>query len=122
MGKDELEFLLHTQRCEEARKQAEEERKRFRKEALEKATEWAKSNGYQDINTPKKTFHTALTYCTTKYALHTAVKYCNKDMVRFLLLAGAQKDMKDSRNLTPRQLAQSLNKSGSHGDIIAMLL
>merc|ERR1712023_339744 len=105
---------------EAKRRESRQRRERLRKEALEKATEWAKSNGYQDINTAKTAFH-CNRLPSHKYPLHTAVKNNNKDMVRCLLLAGAQKDVKDSSNVTPRQLAERLNKSGSHRDTIAML-
>lgn len=85
-------------------------------DAEKKATEWCKKNGFQNIHTPKKTFRGA-----TKYPLHTAVKHKHEEMVGMLLLAGAQKNDKDSNNLTPSDLAAKLNKDGSHVQILSEL-
>lgn len=85
-------------------------------EAEQKATEWCKKNGFKNIHTPKKTFRGAL-----KFPLHTAVKHKNEEMVSMLLRAGAEKNDKDSNNLTPSELAAKLNKDESHMQIISEL-
>lgn len=85
-------------------------------EAEQKATEWCKKNGFKNIHTPKKTFRGAV-----KFPLHTAVKHKNEEMVGMLLRAGAQKNDRDSNNLTPSELAAKLNKDGSHMQIISEL-
>jgi hypothetical protein len=82
----------------------------------EKVTAWCKDNGFQDLNTRKTTFRGA-----TKFPLHTAVKHNNQEIIGMMLIVGAQKNVRDSKNHTPSELAASLNKNGSHNQAIAML-
>lgn len=96
--------------------QEECRRQRAVKKAATKVNEWCKSNGFQDVNSEKKTLRGA-----TKFPVHTAVKYSNIEIVELMLLAGIDKDVRDSKNQTPLQLAAKLNKNGSHDQIIAML-
>lgn len=101
---------------------AEEQRKReeaaeeAKRDAEEKVAEWCKKNGFQDMCAQKKTFRGA-----TKFPMHTAVKYNNQEIIGMMLLAGAEKDVMDSKQQTPSQLAEKLNKDGSHDQVIAML-
>lgn len=104
---------------QEAQKAAEEQATREREEmsaAQEKVSEWCKANGFQDIHTAKKTIRRA-----TKLPIHTAVKHQNDEMVGLLLKCGAAKDAEDSKKQTPMQLAEKMNKNGSHDNIMAML-
>lgn len=104
---------------QEAQKAAEEQATREREEmsaAQEKVSEWCKANGFQDIYTAKKTIRRA-----TKLPIHTAVKHQNDEMVGLLLKCGAAKDAEDSKKQTPMQLAEKMNKNGSHDNIMAML-
>lgn len=96
--------------------QAECRRQQAVNEATAKVNAWCKSNGFQDMNTQKKTLRGA-----TKFPMHTAVKYSNQEIVEMMLLAGIDKDVRDSNKQTPLQLAAKLNKNGSHDQIIAML-
>jgi len=103
----------------EAEKREQEQAQREESErnlAMERVTEWCKRNGYQDLGHSKKTFRGA-----TKFPLHTAVKHADEEMVRFLMLCGADGTVMDSRNQTPRQLAMKLNKNGSHDLILSAL-
>jgi len=86
------------------------------KETEEKVNIWCKSHGFQDMNTQKKTLRG-----TTKYPLHTAVKNNNQDIVGGMLTAGVNKDVQDSKNQTPLQLAAKLNSDGSHCHVLTML-
>jgi len=103
----------------EAEKQQQKlERARKEKlEAEERVTAWCKQNGFQDMHTQKNTFVGA-----TKFPLHTAVKYNNREIISMMLLAGTQKNVKDSKMQTPRELAIKMNKDGSHNEIILRLL
>jgi len=88
-----------------------------RKEAKDKVNAWCKSNGFHDMNTQKKTLRGA-----TKFPLHTAVKNSNEAIIGMMLIAGVNKDVQDSKNQTPSELAAKLNKYGSHSQILTMLL
>lgn len=92
-------------------------KERARLEAEEKVTEWCQKHGFQDMHTQKKTFVGA-----TKFPLHTAVKYKDHSIIRLMLLAGAQKNVKDSKMQTPSELAVKLNKDGSRNEVILMLI
>merc|ERR1711879_436226 len=98
---------------------AEEERLRVeeaKRVALTKVNSWCKDNGYQNFSTPKKTFKG-----NTKYALHTAVKHESSEMVKMLLLCGANKDVKDTKGQTPLQLAEKMKKGNIRDTIMDAL-
>merc|ERR1711865_970644 len=106
---------------QEAHRVAEEQARRERKAAeevaehaaaLDKVNAWCKSNGYQDMNTQKKTFRGS-----TKFPLHTAVKHKNEEMVGLLLKCGVDKNATDSRQQTAGQLAEKMK----HDGILAVL-
>jgi len=101
----------------EAARAAQEQAWLTRKEAEEKVNVWCKSNGYQDMNTQKKTLRGA-----TKFPLHTAVKNNNPEIVAMMLTTGVHKDVRDSNNQSPSQMAAKLNMHGSHSQILIMLL
>jgi len=84
--------------------------------AQEKVIEWCKRHGYQDVNTWKRTKN-----CGAKFPLHTAVKHRNEIMVDLLLKFGAEPNVVDSRNTTPRQLADRLNSNGKWDQIVDLL-
>jgi len=109
------------ERAHAAHTAAHEERQRqevAQKEAdaKEKVNGWCRANGFQDMNTSKKTYKGG-----TKFPLHTAVKHGNQEIIGLMLLAGVDKDVRDSKTQTPSQLAAELNKNGSHNQILAML-
>jgi hypothetical protein len=58
----------------------------------------------------------------TKFPLHTAVKQNNQDMIATMLIVGAQRNVRNSNDQTPSDLAASLNMNGSHDLALAMLL
>jgi len=96
------------------RQQVAEEQARY--DAQEKVNAWCKQNGYQSMNKSKYTYRGCV-----KFPLHTAVKHSNQEIIGMMLLAGVDKDVKDSNIQTPRELAAKLNKNGSHGQILTML-
>jgi len=96
------------------RQQVAEEQARY--DAQEKVNAWCKQNGYQSMNKSKYTYRGGV-----KFPLHTAVKHSNQEIIGMMLLAGVDKDVKDSNIQTPRELAAKLNKNGSHGQILTML-
>lgn len=57
----------------------------------------------------------------TTYPLHQAVKQRMADMVEVLIRHGADLTQQDSAGLTPAQLAQRLDKRGSHADVLKAL-
>jgi len=103
-------------RKQEAAKAAEEQAMIKRTDAEEKVKVWLKKNGFGEINACKKTFRGA-----TKYPLHTAVKHNDQEIIEMMLLIDVQKDVKDSKNQTPSELAEKLNQNGSHDQILALL-
>lgn len=84
--------------------------------AEEKVSEWCSRHGYKNANTQKKTMRGA-----AKFPLHTAVKHKDDEMVGMLLRCGADMSKADSKNVTPRQLAEKVNVNGSHNNILALL-
>eukprot|EP00427_Karlodinium_veneficum_P019154 CAMPEP_0169147768 /NCGR_PEP_ID=MMETSP1015-20121227/48432_1 /TAXON_ID=342587 /ORGANISM="Karlodinium micrum, Strain CCMP2283" /LENGTH=148 /DNA_ID=CAMNT_0009216069 /DNA_START=39 /DNA_END=485 /DNA_ORIENTATION=+ len=83
-------------------------------------SKWCKKNGYKDVITPKKTYHTNAT-ATTKFALHTAVKQQDLEMVRLLIRCGATKDAINSNGMTPSQLAELMDPSVTRDQILFAL-
>lgn len=77
---------------------------------------WCKNHGFEDSDTQKKTFRGSM-----KSALHTAVKHRDPEIVGLMLAAGVNKDVRDSKGLTPVELAAKLNSHGSHNQILAIL-
>merc|ERR1712039_56052 len=102
-------------RQEEERLQKEREEKEMQ-EAQEKVGKWCQSNGYQDIHSEKKTFKG-----NKKFAMHTAVKQQSPEIVELIVKCGGQKDCKDSKGVTPMQLAEKVCKGADRDRILAAL-
>eukprot|EP00929_Paragymnodinium_shiwhaense_P015401 TRINITY_DN123498_c0_g1_i1.p1 TRINITY_DN123498_c0_g1~~TRINITY_DN123498_c0_g1_i1.p1 ORF type:complete len:209 (-),score=60.90 TRINITY_DN123498_c0_g1_i1:507-1133(-) len=58
---------------------------------------------------------------SSSYPLHAAVKQRDVDMARILISHGAKLTCQDSKGYTPLQLAQKIDRAGSHNDVIAVL-
>merc|ERR1712232_1518597 len=70
-----------------------------------KVHEFLKSHGFEgDVNSKKRSM---LKY---RYPLHVAVKEQDAEMVKLLLLAGADKSLKDSFGYTPAQKAKQYSR------------
>jgi hypothetical protein len=113
-------------RQEELRQAAEVERLRQEKEqeehlaaqrqaAIDKAHAYLTQNRFTDVNALRKSTWKA------KRPLHSAVKANDVEIVRCLLLAGADPTLTNSAGQTPCQVAQSLNKNASHAAVLAAL-
>jgi len=87
-----------------------------RSASLKRVDEWCKKHGFQDMNAQKKTWRGQ-----TKTPLHTAVKCRDEEMVGLLLGCGIDKDAKDSKDLSPEELAERMNTRGSHEEILNRL-
>merc|ERR1712194_859942 len=98
---------------DKAARAAENQSRLTLNEAEHKVNVWCKSNGYQDMNTHKKTYRGA-----TKFPLHIAVKHNNQEVIALMLTAGVRKDVRDSKEQSPSQLAAKLNINRSHSQIL----
>lgn len=88
----------------------------FRNSKEMRVSAWCKKHGFRDKNIPKRTWRGQ-----TKTALHTAVKCKDEEMVGLLLGCGIDRDAKDSKDLSPAELAERMNVHGSHEDILKRL-
>merc|ERR1712216_686729 len=77
---------------------------------------WLKQKGYKDINVPK-----TMRKQRTKFPLHSAVKDNDVEMVWLLLKAGANVDARNSENQTAAEVAENLQKNGSHRQVLDLL-
>jgi flagellar biosynthesis GTPase FlhF len=93
--------------AEEAdRQQAEAADLAAKAEADRKVHEFLKTHGFKDDVNAKKS-----TLFKSKYPLHVAVKEQDPEMVKLLVLAGADKSLKNSSGNTPMQKAQQYTKA-----------
>jgi hypothetical protein len=93
--------------AEEAdRQQAEAADFAAKAEADRKVHEFLKTHGFKDDVNAKKS-----TLFKSKYPLHVAVKEQDPEMVKLLVLAGADKSLKNSSGNTPMQKAQQYTKA-----------
>eukprot|EP00434_Breviolum_minutum_P016357 symbB.v1.2.014416.t1/scaffold1000.1/size145704/7 len=90
-------------------------RKLERAEARKQVLPFLLQNGFQTVKS-KKTW-----LWRSYYPLHVAVKKKDIETVRLLLVAGADTQKQNHKSETPQQLAQRLNRSGSHEEIIEAL-
>mmetsp|Transcript_45732 Transcript_45732/g.127487 ORF Transcript_45732/g.127487 Transcript_45732/m.127487 type:complete len:212 (+) Transcript_45732:74-709(+) len=86
-----------------------------REAAEKKVAIFLRARGFKSISAPR-------TSCfKTTSALHVAVEENGEDMVRALLLCGADASKKNSAGKTPKEWAQKLNKKGSRSVIVSAL-
>lgn len=90
-------------------------RKLERAEARKQVLPFLLQNGFQTVKS-KKTW-----LWRSYYPLHVAVKKKDIETVRLLLVAGADTQKQNHKSETPQQLAQRLNRSGSHEEIVEAL-
>eukprot|EP00928_Gymnodinium_smaydae_P025906 TRINITY_DN204_c0_g3_i1.p1 TRINITY_DN204_c0_g3~~TRINITY_DN204_c0_g3_i1.p1 ORF type:complete len:247 (-),score=89.56 TRINITY_DN204_c0_g3_i1:316-990(-) len=99
----------------EMERQEEAQRKEQEKADSAKLQAFLKQHGYKDATTKRtKMFK-------SKYPLHSAVKLNDASIVKLLLAQGADPTAKNSAGQTPASLAQSLQKDGSHMQVLAQL-
>jgi len=100
---------------EKERKQAEEQRVKEESEAKDRVDTWLKKNGFASVSAKKKSM------MSWHYPLHSAVTKNDSAMVQLLMRFDADPQIANSSKQTPRQLADKLNKKGSHNEILAVL-
>mmetsp|Transcript_80675 Transcript_80675/g.98838 ORF Transcript_80675/g.98838 Transcript_80675/m.98838 type:complete len:218 (+) Transcript_80675:81-734(+) len=90
-------------------------RKLERAEARKQVLPFLLQNGFQTVKSKKKWLWKSY------YPLHAAVKKRDLDTVRLLLTAGADTQKLNHKSETPQQLAERLNRTGSHQEIVDIL-
>jgi len=93
-----------------------EEARIVREKQDAKVEAYLKAKGFKKgINEPKKSC------LSTNYALHVAVTEKNAEVVEALVVCGADTSVVNNKKLTPLQLAQKLDKKGSHMQVMTAL-
>lgn len=115
--KEREQAAARERELETERQRAAEEKAKEEAELREQLNAWLKKNSFADANAKKKTMLPP-SHC---YPLHIAVKQKNAQMVRALVLFGADKNTPNSSGQTALDLATKSNKSNSHDEIIAAL-
>lgn len=103
---------------EAAQREARERRateERAQREAQEKVNTFLRVRGFKGIALPQKKCF------STRYALHAAAEENSAELVRALLACGADKRARNSSGKTALEVAQRLNKKGSHSAVVAAL-
>mmetsp|Transcript_71220 Transcript_71220/g.183614 ORF Transcript_71220/g.183614 Transcript_71220/m.183614 type:complete len:220 (+) Transcript_71220:94-753(+) len=114
--RERQERELQQRRAEEAAS-AERQLRELEKQAADtaKANAWLKKNGFTDVSAKKKSLF------GSSFPLHAAVKENDAEIIRCLLVAGADASIKNSSGQTPSQLAAKSDKKGSHMAAITAL-
>jgi len=110
----EMEAVAHAEaeaRLEEERRAADLARQR----AEEQVGIFLRARGFKSIAAPRKKCF------VSSFPLHAAVEENSAEIVRALLMCGADGSRKNSAGKTPREWAVKLNKRGSHEEVIAAL-
>jgi hypothetical protein len=86
---------------------------------MSRVNEFLKANDFDDIHSysVKSRF---ILRDRISHPLHCAVEHNNATMVELLLWAGADPEARDHKGRTPRELAESLNKNGSHRAVLGV--
>ena len=111
----EIEQAAQRELEEQERKRAEEQRAKDEQDAQQRVNAWLKKNGFSSVNAKKKSMMSSL------YPLHCAVTQNDSAMVQLLIRFGADPKLTNSSKQTPRQMADKLNKKGSHNEVLAVL-
>jgi len=96
----------------------ERQRQEFERQAQERktaVTAFFKKFGFTGVNNPKKSL------MSSSYALHKAAEIADDKLVATLLLEGASLAQKNSSGKTAAQVAEKLNKKGSHAKVLEVL-
>jgi len=110
--------LEEQRRCweEQQAQEAVEREERAKDEAAKrKVQKFLKDNGFSGVNSKKTSL------MSHKYALHTAVDKKDAETVGALLRCKADPSLQNSSKKTPEQLASSVNKKGSHDQVLTVL-
>lgn len=115
--KEREQAAVREQELEAERRRAAEEKAKEEAKLREQLNAWLKKNSLAGMNAKKKTMLPP-SHC---YPLHIAVKQKDAQMVRALVLFGADKNTPNSSGQTALDLANKGNKGYSHDEIIAAL-
>lgn len=85
----------------------------------EQLKRWLSKNGFAGVNQRRK--KAGLLTSHSSYPLHVAVKANDVTVLRLLLWGGAGTCVIDSSDFTPLELAQKLDRNGSHRQVINAL-
>lgn len=111
-----LQHAQHSKNCRGGgmAKQAEldEELRHRRQEENKKVQAWLKANGFKNVN------DLARKRMSSRRPLHAAVQQNDAEIVRLLLLAGADPHLGNGKNQMPLETAWKLDKAGSHSAVI----
>jgi len=99
--------------AEEARVRNEEE---LLRKAQAKVNAWCKANGYANVNYQRKKMFGA-----SKLPLHEAVATKDLELLKSLIMCGADKSAKNSKGQTAGDLASKSNKNHSMDNFLAAL-
>lgn len=111
----EIEQAAQRELEEQECKRAEEQHAKENQEAQERVNAWLKKNTFSNVNAKKKSM------MSFTYPLHCAVTQKDSAMVQLLIRFSADPQLANSSKQTPRQLADKLNKKGSHNEVLAVL-
>lgn len=111
----EAAAVAEQNRQNRAAAEADERLQKEKEAALQKAQAYLAANRFDDVNALRKSTWKA------KRPLHSAIKAKDAEVVRCLLLAGADPTLTNSAGQTAWQVAKALNKKGSHAAILAAL-
>merc|ERR1711957_595825 len=116
MGAAEMAERLRQEKEAAAAEQDQQERVAAQKQAaIEKAQAFLAAKRFANVNDLRKSTFKA------KRPLHSAVKINDAELVRCLLLAGADPSLTNSSGKAPQQVTEELNKKGSHSGVLAAL-
>jgi hypothetical protein len=102
----------------ERTRQEQEQQERMdaqKQAAIDKVQAFLAEKRFANVNDLRKSTFKA------KRPLHSAVKINDAEIVRCLLLAGADPSLTNSSGKTPQQVTEGLNKKGSHSGVLAAL-
>lgn len=110
--------LQEEQRCleeQQARDAADRAEHAKDEAAKSKVQRFLKDNGFSGVNAKKTSL------MSHKYALHAAVEKKDAEVVSALLRCKADPSLQNSSKKTPEQQAVSINKKGSHDQVLVVL-
>eukprot|EP00929_Paragymnodinium_shiwhaense_P047520 TRINITY_DN240_c0_g1_i1.p1 TRINITY_DN240_c0_g1~~TRINITY_DN240_c0_g1_i1.p1 ORF type:complete len:244 (-),score=97.51 TRINITY_DN240_c0_g1_i1:284-1015(-) len=102
-------------RLEKEAEEAEKQRRLHEAEEKKRMEEFLKKHAFKGPDMKRSKL------LGFKFPLHSAVKHNDVEMVRILLANGANTSSKDSSGNTPYQLAQKVDKHGSHAMVMETL-
>ena len=103
--------------CEEisATRETQRLRRQLEQDARQRLEDWLRQEKFAGVNDKRKSL------MKSKYPLHSAVKRKDAATIQLLIRFGADPTYKDSKGLTPKELAEKGNTDGSMDAIVQFL-